>query len=82
MISFLLLEIDQATISSAAGPGPPAPGQGHWLALKLATIRRAREVGARRLVADTSLGNVAMLTLNQRLGYVAALDGRNLEGTP
>ena len=48
-----------------------ARGQGHGLALKLAAIRRARELGARRLVADTSPANVAMLALNERLGYVA-----------
>ena len=57
-------------------------GQGHGLALKQAAIRRARELGARRLVADTSPGNTAMLTLNERLGYVAVLDVRNLEGAP
>ena len=57
-------------------------GQGHGRALKQAAIRRARELGARRLVADTSPGNTAMLTLNERLGYVAVLDVRNLEGAP
>jgi RimJ/RimL family protein N-acetyltransferase len=57
-------------------------GQGHGRALKQAAIRRARELGARRLVADTSPGNAAMLTLNERLGYVAVLDVRNLEGAP
>ena len=64
------------------GVAASARGQGHGLALKLAAIRRARELGARRLVADTSPGNAAMLTLNQRLGYVPALDVRNLEGAP
>ncbi|MDX6596466.1 MAG: hypothetical protein QOE87_353 [Gaiellales bacterium] len=64
------------------GVAESARGQGHGLALKLAAIRRARELGARRLVADTSPGNVAMLALNERLGYVAALDVRNLEGAP
>ncbi len=64
------------------GVAASARGQGHGLALKLAAIRRARELGARRLVADTSPGNVAMLTLNQRLGYAAVLDVRNLEGAP
>jgi mycothiol synthase len=64
------------------GVAEPARGQGHGLALKLAAIRRARELGGRRLVADTSPGNVAMLTLNRRLGYVAVLDVRNLEGAP
>jgi len=56
--------------------------EGHGRALKQAAIRRARELGARRLVADTSPGNTAMLTLNERLGYVAVLDVRNLEGAP
>ena len=60
----------------------PARGQGHGLALKQAAIQRARELGARRLIADTSPGNAAMLALNQRLGYVAVLDVRNLEGAP
>jgi mycothiol synthase len=64
------------------GVAGSARGQGHGRALKLAAIRRARELGARRLVADTSPGNIAMLTLNEQLGYVAALDVRNLEGTP
>ena len=64
------------------GVAESARGQGHGLALKLAAIRCARELGARRLVADTSPGNVAMLALNERLGYVAVLDVRNLEGAP
>jgi mycothiol synthase len=64
------------------GVAASARGQGHGLALKLAAIRRARELGARRLVADTSPANIPMLALNQRLGYVAALDVRNLEGAP
>ncbi len=64
------------------GVSESARGQGHGLALKLAAIRRARELGARRLVADTNPGNLAMLALNERLGYVAALDVRNLEGAP
>ncbi len=59
-----------------------ARASGHGLALKLAAIRRARELGGRRLVADTSPGNAAMLALNERLGYVAVLDVRNLEGIP
>jgi GNAT superfamily N-acetyltransferase len=57
-------------------------GQGHGLALKQGAIRRARELGARRLIADTSPANTAMLMLNERLGYTAVLDVRNLEGTP
>lgn len=57
-------------------------GHGHGLALKQAAIRRARELGARRLIADTSPANVAMLKLNQRLGYTPVLDVRNLEGAP
>jgi GNAT superfamily N-acetyltransferase len=57
-------------------------GQGHGLALKEAAIRCARELGARRLIADTSPGNTAMLKLNERLGYTAVLDVRNLEGAP
>jgi RimJ/RimL family protein N-acetyltransferase len=64
------------------GVAPAARGRGLGLALKLAAIRRARELGGRRLVADTSPGNAAMLALNERLGYVAALDVRNLEGAP
>jgi GNAT superfamily N-acetyltransferase len=64
------------------GVAGPARGQGHGLALKQAAIQRARELGARRLIADTSPGNAAMLALNQRLGYVAVLDVRNLEGAP
>ena len=64
------------------GVAEAARGQGHGLALKQAAIRRARELGARRLIADTSPGNTAMLALNQRLGYVAVLDVRNLEGAP
>ncbi len=64
------------------GVAGSARGQGHGRALKLAAIRRARELGARRLVADTSPGNVAMLRLNEQLGYVPVLDVRNLEGTP
>ena len=74
---------------------PPAPSAAVWPAVAplsaaaagavlgaAAAIRRARELGARRLVADTSPGNTAMLTLNERLGYVAVLDVRNLEGAP
>ncbi|MDP9258019.1 MAG: GNAT family N-acetyltransferase [Actinomycetota bacterium] len=57
-------------------------GQGHGLALKQAAIELAQELGARRLVADTSPGNTAMLKLNERLGYTAVLDVRNLEGAP
>jgi mycothiol synthase len=64
------------------GVAPAARGLGHGLALKLAAIRRARELGVRRLVADTSPGNAAMLKLNERLGYTAVLDIRNLEGAP
>jgi len=64
------------------GVAETARGHGHGLALKLAAIRRARELGGRRLVADTSPGNAAMLALNERLGYRAALDVRNLEGIP
>jgi ribosomal protein S18 acetylase RimI-like enzyme len=57
-------------------------GQGHGLALKQAAIRHARELGADRLIADTSPANTAMLALNERLGYRAVLDVRNLEGAP
>jgi GNAT superfamily N-acetyltransferase len=64
------------------GVASSARGRGHGRALKLAAVGRARELGARRLVADTSPGNVAMLRLNEQLGYVAALDVRNLEGAP
>jgi mycothiol synthase len=64
------------------GVAESARGQGHGLALKLAAIGRARELGARRLVADTSPANSAMLRLNERLGYRAVLDVRNLEGAP
>jgi len=64
------------------GVAASARGQGHGLALKLAAIRRARELGGRRLVADTSPDNAAMLALNDRLGYIAVLDARNLEGIP
>jgi RimJ/RimL family protein N-acetyltransferase len=64
------------------GVAGSARGQGHGLALKQAAILRARELGARRLIADTSPGNTAMLKLNERLGYRAVLDIRNLEGSP
>ncbi len=64
------------------GVAPAVRGRGHGRALKLGAIRRARELGARRLVADTSPGNAAMLRLNEQLGYAAALDVRNLEGAP
>jgi L-amino acid N-acyltransferase YncA len=64
------------------GVAGSARGQGHGLALKLAAIRRARELGVRRLIADTSPANTAMLSLNERLGYRAVLDVRNLEGAP
>jgi RimJ/RimL family protein N-acetyltransferase len=57
-------------------------GQGHGRALKLAAIGRARALGARRMVADTSPANAPMLALNERLGYRAVLDVRNLEGSP
>jgi RimJ/RimL family protein N-acetyltransferase len=72
-----------ATIYHAfTGVAASARGQGHGLALKRAAIRRARELGAQRLIADTSPANTAMLALNERLGYVVALDVRNLEGAP
>jgi GNAT superfamily N-acetyltransferase len=72
-----------ATVYHAfTGVSESVRGQGHGRALKQAAIRRARELGARRLVADTSPGNIPMLTLNERLGYVAVLDVRNLEGAP
>lgn len=64
------------------GVAEAARGHGHGLALKQAAILRARELGARRLIADTSPSNIAMLALNQRLGYTAVLDVRNLEGAP
>ncbi len=74
---------DPTTVYHAfTGVAAEARGQGHGLALKLAAIRRARELGARRLVADTSPANVAMVRLNTRLGYTAVLDVRNLEGAP
>jgi GNAT superfamily N-acetyltransferase len=74
---------DPATIyHTFTGVAGAARGQGHGLALKLAAIRRARELGARRLIADTSPGNAAMLRLNARLGYAPVLDVRNLEGAP
>jgi L-amino acid N-acyltransferase YncA len=74
---------DPATAYHAfTGVAAGARGQGHGLALKLAAIARARELGARRMVADTSPANCAMLTLNERLGYRAVLDVRNLEGSP
>jgi mycothiol synthase len=74
---------DPGTIYHAfTGVAGPARGQGHGLALKLAAIRRARELGGQRLIADTSPANTAMLALNERLGYTAVLDIRNLEGTP
>jgi mycothiol synthase len=64
------------------GVAASARGQGHGVALKQAAIRRARELGVRRLVADTSPANAAMVSLNERLGYRAVLDVRNLEGRP
>jgi mycothiol synthase len=64
------------------GVAPSQRGAGHGYALKVAAIRLARELGATRLVADTSPGNAAMLELNERLGYKAVLDVRNLEGPP
>jgi mycothiol synthase len=74
---------DPATIYHAfTGVGPAVRGQGHGLALKLAAIDCARALGGRRMVADTSPANAAMLALNERLGYRAVLDVRNLEGSP
>jgi RimJ/RimL family protein N-acetyltransferase len=74
---------DPATAYHAfTGVAATARGQGHGLALKLAAIARARELGARRMVADTSPQNSAMLALNERLGYRAVLAVRNLEGSP
>jgi GNAT superfamily N-acetyltransferase len=74
---------DPATAYHAfTGVAAAARGQGHGRALKLAAIARARELGVRRMVADTSPANSAMLTLNVRLGYRAVLDVRNLEGSP
>jgi GNAT superfamily N-acetyltransferase len=64
------------------GVSASARGQGLGLALKQAAIQRARELGARRLIADTSPANAPMLALNERLGYRAVLDVRNLEGAP
>jgi mycothiol synthase len=64
------------------GVAATARGQGHGLALKQAAIRLARELGVRRLIADTSPANTAMLNLNERLGYTAVRDVRNLEGAP
>jgi mycothiol synthase len=72
---------DPTTVYHAfTGVAEAARGQGHGLALKLAAIEWARRLGARRMVADTSPGNDAMLALNERLGYLAVLDVRNLEG--
>jgi mycothiol synthase len=74
---------DPGTVYHAfTGVADAVRGQGHGRALKLAAIQRARELGARRMVADTSPANSAMLTLNERLGYVAVLDVRNLEARP
>jgi ribosomal protein S18 acetylase RimI-like enzyme len=74
---------DPGTVYHAfTGVAGAARGLGHGRALKLAAIRRAGELGARRMVADTSPANTAMLTLNERLGYVAVLDVRNLEARP
>jgi RimJ/RimL family protein N-acetyltransferase len=74
---------DPATVYHAfTGVDARARGQGHGLALKLAAIDCARELGARRMIADTSPANAAMLALNERLGYRAVLDVRNLEGSP
>jgi GNAT superfamily N-acetyltransferase len=64
------------------GVAASARGQGHGLALKSAAVQLAAEQGARRLIADTSPDNTAMLALNLRLGYTAVLDVRNLEGAP
>jgi GNAT superfamily N-acetyltransferase len=74
---------DPATVYHGfTGVDAAARGQGHGLALKLAAIECARGLGARRMIADTSPANVAMLALNERLGYRAVLDVRNLEGSP
>ena len=74
---------DPGTVYHAfTGVSASARGQGLGLALKLAAVRRARELGARRLIADTSPHNAPMLALNERLGYRAVLDVRNLEGAP
>ncbi len=74
---------DPATAYHAfTGVAAAARGQGHGRALKLAAIARARELGVRHMVADTSPANSAMLSLNERLGYRAVLDVRNLEGSP
>jgi RimJ/RimL family protein N-acetyltransferase len=74
---------DPATAYHAfTGVAAAVRGQGHGLALKLAAIARARELGAQRMVADTSPENRAMLALNERLGYRAVLAVRNLEGSP
>jgi GNAT superfamily N-acetyltransferase len=64
------------------GVAASARGEGHGLALKAAAVRHAAELGARRLIADTSPDNAAMLALNLRLGFTAVLDVRNLEGAP
>lgn len=64
------------------GVAPSQRGEGHGYALKLAAIRLARDLAATRLVADTSPANAPMLKLNERLGYEAVVDVRNLEGTP
>jgi L-amino acid N-acyltransferase YncA len=72
----------RAAYHAFTGEAAEVRGRGHGLALKQAAIACARELGARRLIADTSPGNSAMLTLNERLGYRAVLDVRNLEGRP
>ena len=56
-----------------AGPRPGAQAGGD---------RMCARSGVHRLVADTSPANTAMLALNERLGYRAVLDVRNLEGSP
>jgi RimJ/RimL family protein N-acetyltransferase len=72
----------RAAYHAFTGVAAEVRGRGHGLALKQAAIACARGLGAHRLIADTSPANSAMLTLNERLGYRAALDVRNLEGRP
>jgi GNAT superfamily N-acetyltransferase len=48
---------------------PELRGRRHALLVKLATIRWARDAGIREIVTANDEDNVAMLTLNERLGY-------------
>jgi RimJ/RimL family protein N-acetyltransferase len=48
---------------------PDLRGRGLARLAKLATIRWARNAGIREIVTANDAGNVAMLALNERLGY-------------